>query len=145
MSKSNERTAVFGHVNERTVSRDVQEQIAEADTFPAGRIVDGVPHFTTMDDYTTYRAEWALKDRDVVIHFFRGEDTRGWTDLFPSVLDRVAREHFDADAPRLQAKFTQEMDSWWFLAKGYNHVLNLPAFLGRFFEKLDAGLEEGVQ
>lgn len=143
--KSSERTVAFGYVDEKTVGEDMKSQVVEADTFSGPRIRDGVPEFTKVEDYTTFKAEYTMKDGDLVIHFFPGENKLVWKSIFAEVLDRVAQEHFKATAPRLQAKFTEEMNSWWFRARGYDHLVDFNAFVSRFFDLLDASLEAGVQ
>lgn len=60
-----------------------------------------------------------------------------WLDLFPGVLSAVAQEHFKAEYPRLAAKYTDELRSWWFRAHGYAHLLDVDGLVYRFAEKLD--------
>ena len=114
---------------------------AESD-IQMGRIMRGVPDFIKVEDYTTFLAEYAMKDGDIVIHFYPTEQIQGvWTAEFAWVLDRVAQDHFRDTAPRLQAKFTEEMNSWWFRARGYSHIIDLKSFMTQFFDKLDHDLE----
>jgi hypothetical protein len=94
-----------------------------------------------------------LKGRDLVVHFFLPPDLRPadgeelpinfrsyWLERFPKALDEVARSYFQADSPRLQAKYTAELNSWWFLAQGYDHLVGLHTFVLGFLEKLDSSL-----
>ena len=66
-------------------------------------------------------------------------------------LERVAPEHFQATQPRLVAKYTEDdgvgnsLDSWWFKAQGYGHVLDLDAYVMKFFEKMDGALDPSFQ
>lgn len=66
---------------------------------------------------------------------------RSWTELFPKYLNEVAQEHFEATYPRLQAKYTEELKSWWVLAQGYGHILDPERFVYLFLEKMDSRLE----
>jgi hypothetical protein len=119
-----------------------------------------VPAFKDVQDYTTFEAQYTMRGADIVVHFYlpeelrAGEDansskaaasapvvTQYWTAIFPSVLDPVARRHFGADSPRLQAKYTPEVSSWWLRAQGYSQVQDLEAYLQPFFAALDAGLD----
>lgn len=146
----NERTVVFGHVDESKVSKTLADQGSEA--FRADDIAAGVPKFTKVDEYTTFAAEWVLQNGNIIVHFFLPSDfERGaqskrvyWTMLFPIALDYVAQEVFAATAPRLQAKYTEELNSWWFRANKYDHIIDLKAFLRKFFDSLDAELEKAL-
>jgi hypothetical protein len=121
---------------------------------PIGIAKEGIPSFTKVKDYTTFEAEYALKGRDLVFHFFLPKEltpvegarlppatVQYWTVAFAKALDSVARSHFEAQQPRLQAKYTEELHSWWLRAQGYDHLLDVPRFVASFFEKLDATLE----
>jgi hypothetical protein len=113
---------------------------------PVRRIASGVPVFTRVEDYTTFIAEHTMKDDDLVIHFYPTEESNSyWTSRFPEVLDRVAQAYFRATSPRLQAKFTHEVNSWWFRARGYSHIPDMNGFISGFFDALDQGLETAVQ
>lgn len=120
-----------------------------------GGVGKAVVQYIKVDEYTTFSAEYGMKDKNLVIHFFLppeqrpSEGARGllpdvstyWLKLFPPVLDAVARNHFQADAPRLQAAYTEELHSWWFLAQGYDHLIDLHKYVLGFLEKLDRALE----
>lgn len=142
-----ERTVVFGHVEEGTAAQTLSEQAQ--DNFSTKSIADGVPKFQSVTDYNTFLAEYTLKDGDIVIHFFLPKDFRKsgqaaliyWTTTFAVALDYVAQEVFQATQPRLQAKYTEELNSWWLRARSYDHLINLQQFMGSFFERLDEELE----
>ncbi len=102
-----------------------------------------------VKSYSMFRTEYMLNDRDLIVHFFLPstvtEDSAQqyrdwWLNDFPSKMDEVAQEHFNAGPPRLSAKYTEEVASWWFRAQGYDHLLNPLGFLERFFEALNASL-----
>lgn len=101
--------------------------------------------FVQVDEYTTFRAEYAMDGDDFVLHFFqspeRSKDLNYWLKSFPVVLDTVARSHFQANRPRLVAAYTEEMDSWWLRAHGYANVVDKDAYIRRFLEKLDHTLD----
>ena len=108
-------------------------------------LTDAIVKFTPVTDFTTFTAEYALKDQDLVIHFFLPEDLRGppeyWSKYFPLALDRTARAYFEAEAPKLQAKYTPELRSWWFRARGYDHLIDLSGFVEGFLSQLDSALD----
>src|SRR5262245_28732257 len=137
MSK-HERTVGFVNVDESQARDVVRQQTQE------GGIVAAVPQFTVVRDLPSFHAEWALQGQDIVIHFFLppGYPQDYWTVRFPRSLDPVARAHFGAERPRLQAKYTGDLglNSWWLRANGYGHIIDLSGFVRKFFETLDASL-----
>ena len=114
-----------------------------------------VVHLTTVDMYS-FRAEYTVKDQDMIFHFYlpthaeaglkTPEGRQAWMDYllhrFPTKLNVVAQEHFGATAPRLQAKYTEEVASWWLKAQGFGLSSDPNLLATRFFEKLDAALKE---
>lgn len=143
-----ERTVVFGHVNDGEVIDTLAVQHGK-DNFAVDSIAKGVPKFTQEKGYTTFLAEYVLRDGDLVIHFFLPPDFKAppaiaqhyWEIQFARALDAVAQEVFQATAPRLQAKYTEEMKSWWFRACNYDHIIDVAGFVRRFFDELDTALE----
>lgn len=105
-------------------------------------------NFTTVSDYTTFLAEFAFDGGDIILHFYRSPEmvsnSTYWLQLFPHFLSSVAQEVFDAADPRLVAAYTEEMDSWWFRARGYQHILDKQGFVLRFLEKLDQVLDTTI-
>lgn len=110
--------------------------------------------FTKVDDYTTFRAEFAIDGDDLVFHFFLPpelESAKGpvlqqriekyWKDGFPRSLDVVARDFFKAEFPRLKAAYTQELSSWWLRANGFAAVLDAGARARAFIQRLDQALD----
>lgn len=61
-----------------------------------------------------------------------------WMEIFPQTLDATARGYFDESAPRLTAKYTEELCSWWFCARGYSHIIDFSEFVERFLAILDS-------
>lgn len=112
----------------------------------------GVPESIkfTSREMRYFKLEYALVDRDVIVHFFVGDQVasswaeaniqKWWLNDFATALSSVAQQHFDATLPRIMAKYTTELASWWFKAQGYDHLLDLDAFLLAFFERLDETL-----
>jgi hypothetical protein len=142
---TNERNVAFGYVEEEKLGETIQRQQSQ-DHFPLGSIAEGVPQFIAVNDYTTFRAEYTLQDENVVVHFFLPPEFKEqvgeyWTIRFPRALDATARAYFSADKPRLQAKYTEEMKSWWFRALSYGHIIDLKGFVMGFFDELDRALE----
>jgi len=106
-----------------------------------------VPRFTKINTYTSFLVEYALIDTNIVIHFFETPE-KPWTNdtywrtIFPKALNDKGQEIFQAGYPRLQAKITEEMHSWWFQAKSYAHIIDLDNFMVKFFDALDAALDQ---
>jgi hypothetical protein len=146
MSRSDVRISIgTGEVPEGGTNVIRNQQKVDSNISLQG-IAEAVPQFEKEQGYTTFTAEHALVDGNIVIHFFLPEDYRGnaqqyWTVRFPLALDGVAQAHFQATAPRLQAKYTEELRSWWFKATNYDHVVDLPRFIRKFFDALDEALE----
>lgn len=140
-----ERTIEFGYLKEGTQVEAIQQQQEHDNNLQLGRIVDAIPKFT-KSRREFFSAEYALKDGAIVIHFFQLDITLPWNTpdywrrAFAVSLDRVARDYFGAQAPRLRAKFTEELNSWWFQANGYGHIVDLSRFIKGFFEALDVDI-----
>ena len=106
------------------------------------------PNFMPINCYTTFRAEYAVMGDDLVFHFYATDEInklpnpwRYWKTAFPNALSKVAKEHFQSEAPRVRAAYTDELCSWWLRANGYEHVLDMDEYAVRFLEKLDQELE----
>jgi hypothetical protein len=104
--------------------------------------------FTRVTDYTTFAAEFAITEGDLVFHFYATEEVNQrpdprqyWLELFPSVLERVSQEYFKATFPRLQAAYTEEKASWWMRAKGFGLLLMPHEFCYKFFDSFDEALD----
>jgi hypothetical protein len=128
----------------------------------AGRLMKGapraiqhvskaVPKFTKVDEYTTFRVEYAIIGNDLVVHFFDTPEQPNtddanhqwyWKTYFPACLSTVGERYFQATKPRLTAKYTEEVRSWFLKAQGYRHILDIDGFARGFFEELDKELEE---
>lgn len=122
---------------------------------PMAGLEKSVPDFKKVNT-KSFRAEYDIIEGNVVVHFFlpvqadqhikspngRAAWMKYWLEKFPAHLDVVAKKHFDAEYPRLQAKYTEEMASWWLRAQGYGRLLNPKKFMETFFDLLDAALQE---
>jgi hypothetical protein len=116
-----------------------------------GNVPGAVVKFKKVLDYTTFDAEYSLLDGNVVVHFFMPSRSlvtqEYWKDRFADVLTAVAQEHFQATSPRLVAKYAEDdgaggtLNSWWFKAQGYGHLLDPDAFMVKFFDKMDTMLD----
>ena len=109
-----------------------------------GLELDGVPviKFTPCEEYTTFRAEYAIVDDALVFHFFVTAEHPQWPSYFPDVLSTVAQDYFNATYPRLTAAFTRELNSWWFRANGFAEIGDPHLRAMRFYARLDAALEQ---
>lgn len=111
--------------------------------------------FVVNDQHSTFIAEVAIVQDDLVFHFFlpkhladlsggSAEYQRYWKKVFPETLDAVAQEYFKAGPPRLRAAHVNELgiDSWWLRAYGFGaQVLDPDTFVQRFYAKLHGALE----
>lgn len=133
-----------GKANEMVRSETLQQS-------PIEGLEKAVIQFTKVTDYTTFFAEYSVVKEDIIVHFFLTPELAlqqeassvesYWLGKFPKTLDKTAREYFQADFPRLMAKYTQELKSWWFKAQGYGLNVDPDAFIKKFFETLDKALE----
>lgn len=114
--------------------------------------------FTEVNDYTTFRAEFAIDGDDLVFHFFLPPEfsslsgpviaqrvDRYWKDGFPRALDGTARDFFKADFPTLKAAYTTELNSWWLRANGFGNNVDPEARCRLFIQKLDAALDQAKE
>jgi hypothetical protein len=135
----NERTVTIAGVKE-----DQAGSLLTEHTGIAG-VKDAALDFKKINSYTTFSAEWTMNGEDMVFHFFMPKDYRVtehyWLEVFAKALDAVAQRHFDATAPRLMAKYTEEVKSWWFKAQGYDHIIDKDVYVDKFLERLDAELD----
>lgn len=117
--------------------------------------------FVKVDNFSTFLAEYAFIDKDIVLHFFPSEEVHQspkarpyWFDVFPKVLDPIARQSFGAEPPRLEAQFIEmaipsfipadqakPTPSWWLCAHGFTELLDPHGLVGRFLSSLDRALD----
>lgn len=104
--------------------------------------------FIAVREYTTFAAEYAVTEGDLVFHFYVTDEVNKltnpkvyWLERFPEILEPVVKEFFNADFPRVKAAYTEEKASWWLRAFGFGMVLDPHAFVDKFFNSLDAALE----
>lgn len=148
-------------LNSLSVASEIAEQEKQAAggkeaPVAIGNVLDAVVKFDKVEQYTTFLAEYALLDGDIVVHFFpaqeeyievagrhrvRDEFLLRWQRLFPEVLSPVAEKYFGATLPVISAQYVPEMTSWYFRAGGYANRLNATEFILKFFEHLDDALD----
>jgi hypothetical protein len=100
--------------------------------------------FIKDESYTTFRAEHAFEDEDIVFHFFKTAEcpAKGyWDDVFPNTMSDVAQAVFQAGFPRLKAAWTQEVESWWLRCNGFANEGLPEERIKRFYSELDQALE----
>jgi len=106
---------------------EAKQYLSGADQMNLEDLQSAIPKF---DPYhgKYFSAEHAVIGADLVYHFYlpqgvvesAGERVEHyWRVRFASALDSQAQSYFQAGAPRLQAKYTEEMGSWWLRARGY--------------------------
>lgn len=133
---------------------DVSAEQAPSTLQGAGDL--NVPKPVSFNEYrgSYFRAEYTPEGRDITIHFFVSEELKTawsldsieswWLNDFAASLSAVAQEHFQATIPRIMAKYTQELASWWFKAQGYDFLLDRAAYLNVFFELLDGSIHSSL-
>lgn len=72
-------------------------------------------------EYPLYLAEFALKEGNIIFHFFPKDTTKekDWLEAFPEILSKIAQEYWNATYPRLEAMYTKELVSWCLIANGF--------------------------
>lgn len=120
----------------------------------AERAIPAVPiQFIPITEYTTFRAEMAIVDGDLVFHFYITEEAneratpaphKYWLVMFPVVLSKTAEKYFNAEFPRLKAAYTEEQKSWWMRAFGFGQVLDPHKMGYGFLAALDTALDEAI-
>lgn len=153
---SEERTVNLSDMSQQEAGeRFEQESRSAGDEVNMAGIEQAVPVFIKVNDFTTFKAEYTWLGGNLVIHFFLTKEmvqlngtTEGgplvksyWVQTFPLVLDKTSKDYFQADSPRLQAKYTEELASWYFRAQGYDDCLDPDRLAMVFFERLDQDLE----
>lgn len=121
-------------------------------------IGSAIPIFKKVEKFTTFWAEYAFIDGNIVVHFFpppeaylnhgstgrrvvREDFLRAWKTTFPHVLSPAAESFFNATAPVLEATYVAEMTSWWLKAGGFARRLDPDELVLRFFAFFDAKLD----
>jgi hypothetical protein len=106
--------------------------------------------FTKVGEYTTFNAEYTFVDNDIVFHFFLPEELEHkpgaqeyWKTRFPAALDVASQTFWDANYPRLQAAFTEELNSWWLRCFGFGSIGDPEARVRKFLDKLDKQIDKG--
>jgi hypothetical protein len=125
----------------KQVSKTVEdEQTAEMPVLPI--------HFIRLEDYTTYVAELAVTEGDLVFHFYVTDEVNAlpdaktyWLESFPQILEATSKAYFKAEWPRLKAAYTEEKASWWMRAFGFGHLLEAHKFAYAFLDELDRALD----
>jgi len=110
-------------------------------------VANAIPKFK-QQTYATFKAEYDFQDGVITIHFFLPErkvTELYWKTLFAQAMEQIGTEHFQATKPRLIAKYTPEMESWWFRAQGYSHIIDIDAYVLRFFERLAECMAPALQ
>jgi hypothetical protein len=112
--------------------------------------------FIPVTDLTTFSGEFTITEGDLVFHFNRSpevlakpaaEREKYWRTTFPTCLEKVAKKVFECDYPRIAGQFIHEPDlgiieSWWFRASGFGHLLDPHRKAYDFVEELDKALDE---
>ena len=149
---SDERAVELKGVDEKAAPGMLHQEGLTETTSDA--VAAAVPKFTDVE-FPAFRGRYAFIEGNIVIHFFlpsgvgdlRKADATTqrrweayWLETFPARLDAVAKVHFQADKRRLAAKYTEELASWWFRARGYGDSLNPKGLTESFLKKLDEAL-----
>lgn len=110
-------------------------------------------HFTKINCYTTFAAEYAIEGDDLVFHFFLPPELeeqlrephvlKYWRRTFPTVFEPVVYTAFKVHPPRVQAAYVNDLgvNSWWFRAYGFANRLDPDGLCSFFLEELDKALD----
>ena len=150
---SNERLVHLGEIKPAEAFSSLNSEVSKETS--VSNLVEGIPRLTSTS-FSTFRADHGVVGADLVVHFYlphgvsdllKKADSRYqerwetyWFRVFPEVLSQVARAHFREDKPRIVAKYTEELASWWFCARGFGDSTNPDALLLMFFQKMDKAL-----
>jgi hypothetical protein len=107
--------------------------------------------FVPVLDYTTFAAEIAVSDGDIIYHFFVTDEVNKlaspktyWHETFSAALEKVAQVYFKAKSPRLKAAYTEEKASWWLRAYGFGRVLHPHKLARGLLVELDKELDSAA-
>lgn len=149
---SDERTVVLGEVPPDEALRSLQ--LSSKDEHTIEEVGRAVPVFKEVK-LPEFRAQHAVVSGDLVIQFFlpvpaeelKRADAKVqqrwatyWLEAFPRQLSPVAKLYFQADKPRLVAKYTEELASWWFRARGFGDGLDPDGLAEGFYKRLAEAL-----
>lgn len=138
------------------IRSDVKDAVAK-DGMSAQSVVDAVPEFQKVEDFTTFLAEFGIQQGDIVIHFFlpyeafSGDDEHKevkdgyltyWQHTFPPILSTTAEEYFNDTYPRIFAEWIPELRSWYMRCKGFGKKLDPETYAMKFLEALDGALDK---
>lgn len=152
--EQHERKIAISGVSEAQAARMLSSEVG----LPTGTAEDverAIPKFISWD-YRSFKADFAVVNGDIIIQFYlpawipslvgdlKKADPRVqaawsayWLEAFPAQLSPQAKEYFHADVPRLVAKYTEEVASWWFRAQGFGSVMNPQGLVAGFLLKFD--------
>jgi hypothetical protein len=153
LNTSEERTVVIrDHMKDDEAKDGMRGAIDSTKAFL--NIPDCVPKFVQWQG-RAMDAEFTIQGSDIIFHFFH-KDMPGdkpvreavirpesmtvpkWQEAFPTLLDESARNYFRAEYPRLMARFTGELQSWWLKAQGFGLALAPAALAEGYLELLDS-------
>jgi hypothetical protein len=146
----------------QTSNLEAQQLVGIVGSLP-GALAEPV-RFVKDTSFTTFTVEYAMRGPDLVFHFYLPPEVIGgegashasqalqrpsvyhyWSETFGDGLNQVAPEYFQATAPRLQAAYSLEVYSWWLRARGFDHLLDIPAFVRGFLVAFDTYLDPFLQ
>jgi hypothetical protein len=144
---SNERYVELGELGEKEGAYALGTEAVLTEGH-ISQVEEAVPQFIEKK-YECFTAKHAVVGHDLVIQFYLPEaagdlktaDARVqrqwesfWLEAFRDALSPVAQEYFQAEYPRLVAKYTEELASWWFRARGFGDSMS-PLELAEGFER----------
>lgn len=145
-----ETAAVFSRLRAQVGAHNIDADI--------GGIAEAVITFEKVEKFTTFMAEFAVRDGAIIVHFFppreahevslatheprvTAEFLRFWKKKFPWILSPVAENFFKAGPPLLTATYIEEMTSWYMRVGGYAGRDDAADVIMRFFEVLDSAVD----
>jgi hypothetical protein len=148
---TNERQVALGGVSEEQAVKLLQTEGLMEGT--VDDVAKAVPRFT-QKSFKSFYAEYGIVNADLVVHFYLPKNlnvgamdvreqkawSAWWGGTFPDVLSSVAQEFFEVEYPRVVAKYTEEVASWWFAARGFASSMDPQKLLEVFLQKMDSAL-----
>lgn len=148
----NERQIYLGDVSDGAARKVFSTEFGRGPT--AQQVSEAVPQLETKT-FDFFVAKYGVVADNLIVQFFLPPAAEKlserppreqqawhtwWATTFPDVLSTVAQTHFRADYPRIMAKYTEEMVSWWFCARGFAHAFSPLIFLEEFLAKMNQAL-----
>ncbi|MFA5436040.1 MAG: hypothetical protein WC372_08395 [Candidatus Neomarinimicrobiota bacterium] len=143
---SSERQVTLGEIPPEQATSLLHQEVQREHN--VAEVENAVPKFEEKV-YRYFTAKHGVVGADLVVQFFlpkeaeaaakKGDATAQrrwesfWLETFRDQLSPVAQSYFHTDYPHIVAKYTEELASWWFRARGFGETMD-PKALAEGFE-----------